>query len=44
VSSRQLSSPITAMPPSPPPVPATAQERRKTVLGKIKTFFSRMFH
>jgi hypothetical protein len=44
VSSRQLSSPITAMPPSPPPVPATAPERRKTVLGKIKTFFSRMFH
>ena len=44
VSSRQLSSPITAMPPSPPPVPATAPERRKTVLGKIKTFFSKMFH
>jgi hypothetical protein len=44
VSSRQLSSPITAMPPSPLPVPATAPERRKTVLGKIKTFFSRMFH
>ncbi|PYX54663.1 MAG: hypothetical protein DMG76_20885 [Acidobacteria bacterium] len=44
VSSRQLSSPIAAMPPPPPPVAVTAPERRKTVLGKIKTFFSRMFH
>jgi hypothetical protein len=40
VSSRQLSSPVTAM----PPAPATAPERRQTVLGKIKTFFSRVFH
>jgi hypothetical protein len=42
--SRQLSSPVTAMPPPEPVVPATAPERHKTVLGKIKSFFSKVFH
>jgi len=42
--SRQSPSPVTALPPSPPLVPATAPERHKTFFGKIKTFFSRVFH
>ena len=41
VSSREVSSPVTAMPPSPPPDPAP--ERPKTVMGKVKAFFSRVF-
>jgi AMIN domain-containing protein len=39
VSSRELSSPVDVLPPSPPPAP----ERHKTVFGKIKSFFSRAF-
>jgi AMIN domain len=39
-SSRQLSSPVAVLPPSPPLVP----ERHKTVFGKIKSFFSGVFH
>lgn len=37
-SSRQLSSPVAVLPPSPPPAP-----EHKTVFGKIKSFFSRAF-
>lgn len=41
-SSRQVPSTLTALPPD-PPLARTAQEH-KTVLGKIKGFFSRVFH
>jgi hypothetical protein len=40
--SRQMSSPVTVLPP-PPAAPPQAQERHKTAFGKIKTFFSRVF-
>ena len=37
--SRQVSSPVNVLPPTPP----AAQEHHKTVFGKIKNFFSRVF-